>query len=439
MSSSPFVFDTTSLLKSEPLIEKRLRKKVIHKTTLSRQISNINLKSNVRKLVSFADDENLNDSLLYSLTYSNNKKWVCIELIEKRFNVTRKEFEESLIEENITSEQLDLILYYAYGDEVNPDAKVNDLLRVYYWALIHAECDRFKALLFNLLRQKINGTNVVEIYFECDRLNGVGDFQTLVSHCKWFMHLRLVQGRQSQVKDILSHPNLLVVLFSSEFRECTFIDVPDSTFSADVLSLYDDNLGTVTCAVSSFGFGNVWKKAVPAILAVNCQYFWNLFCGQWEKTSTLNLSEIGLSEDEIKAAKFIELDARGKIMEKIIRYWHGASVSVESNEYMDMIDLFKFLGFDSQSDSLYSYCLNRVVKDLSIDTVLPICARFINDGDLIQNQLSETDSEIVHFLAKNWVQINQKYSMEEINQYCSKHLLQRIITKLVLEYNNLMF
>jgi hypothetical protein len=385
---------------------------------------------NFTKLLSVADSDQFNESLLYPLQLSDGStKWVCMELIEKRLSLDGRLFEQSLKSENISGGDCDLILQFVYSDSmISTDYNLQGLIRVYSWSLKHTKVERFISLLQNTLINTINAGNVVSAVLCCEDLNNSREnFQRLIGHCYWIIHTYIKENRHSEVINMLQNPQLLMKIFSNSYSEFSNQIVPQSSFAIDILSLHNSSMGSIKCIVSE----NHAIKVVPAILAVSCEYFWNLLSGVWENTDKINLSEIGLDENQTSAASQSELVSRGNTFAKFIKYWHGGTISIENDELMDSLDIFKFLGLDSATDNpLYSQCLDRVLTDITVETILPLCSRFILDSELIGPKLSKVTERMITFVTKNWKKINMRYTIDEINYYCSKNLMRCILAKM---------
>jgi hypothetical protein len=386
------------------------------------------VKLNLTKLLSYTDMDHCNESLLYCLTLSDkSKKWVCMELIEKRLSVDAMLFEQSVLSEKVSGSDMDLILQYVYTDSVASNASnyLPELIRVYSWTLKHTKCVRLMSLLQNALIDQVNTSNVILAINLCDTLNNSREsFQKFVGHCKWLIHSYILNKKQSEVKDLLNNSTIVMDILSSIFEQFQKVSVPDSSFALDTLSLFNSSMGSIVCIVDE----NASIRVVPAILATTCDYFWNLLSGDWKKTNAINLREFGLDETQIHSASTMELRNRANLLVKLIKYWHGGIFEIEASEVMDALDILKFLVLDSATNNpLYYECLNSAFNGITIETVLPMCSRFISDEELLEPELSPALQKAIEFATKNWMEISERHSIVEINNLCSKVLLQRII------------
>jgi hypothetical protein len=107
-------------------------------------------------------------------------------------------------------------------------------------------------------------------------------------------------------------------------------------------------------------------------------------------------------------------------------------MSIGTSEVMDVIDIFKFLGLDSERDNpVYEYCLNQVGANVTIETILPLSSRFVTDEDLQKQGLSKFHTTIIQLAADNLDEIYENFSEEEINGHWSKCFMQRVMKKLL--------
>jgi hypothetical protein len=388
------------------------------------------VKHNMGKLLSVTDNANMNESLLYPLNLADGTKlWVCMELIEKRLNISGVVFQKSVHDEQMNREELDIILQFVYTDNIasSNDTDLQVLIRVYSWVLKSLHCDRMITLLHNSLVNQINASNVISVLNTCIVLNNSRErFLKLISHCMWLIRSYTSQGKQHEVKDIFKDPLLFVKVFQSEQCQATEEQLPDSKFASDVLSLYNSSMGSLECQIDDV----TCIKIVPAILAVSCEYYWNWLNGPWQQSDKIKLFEVGLDDEQIQLANKSELKNRGEVMAKLIKYWHCGSVSIGTSEVMDVIDIFKFLGLDSATDNpLYAHCLNQVGANVTIETILPLSSRFVTDEDLQKQELSKFHTTLIQFAADNMNEIYEKFSEEEISSHWSKCFLQRVIKK----------
>jgi hypothetical protein len=254
----------------------------------------------------------MNESLLYPLNLADGTKlWVCMELIEKRLNISGVVFQRS-----VHDEQMDIVLQFVYTDniEVSNDTDLQVLIRVYSWVLKSLHCDRMITLLHNSLVSQINASNVV-LVLNTLLNNGREKFHKLISHCMWLIRSYLSQGKQHEVKGVFKD-SLLVKVFQLEHCQATEEQLPDSKFASDVLSLYNSSMGSLECQVDEV----TCIKIVPAILAVSCGYYWNWLNGPWQQSDKIKLFEVGLDDEQIQLANKSELKNRGEVMAKLIKH-----------------------------------------------------------------------------------------------------------------------